>query len=133
MHKALLTLVALGALLVASCGSGGSSSSGSSSTDSGSECTAANATDFTAQSSFTITIKDSTYDPNCFSVKNGSSITIDNQDTVTHTFTVINTGVDVLIEGGQSKTQPNLDMAPATYQFHCTIHPQMTGTVIVSA
>jgi plastocyanin len=133
MRKVLLTLVAVTALLGASCsGGGGDSSGGDGASDSGSECNADNATDFTGQSSFTITIKDSTYDPSCFSAKNGSSITIENQDTVTHTFTVINTGVDVLIEGGQSKTEPNASMAPATYEFHCTIHPQMTGSMIVS-
>ena len=133
MLKVLFTLVAVTALLGASCsGGGGDSSGGEGASDSGSECNADNSTDFTGQSSFTITIKDSIYDPSCFSAKNGSSITIENQDTVTHTFTVINTGVDVLIEGGQSKTEPNASMAPATYEFHCTIHPQMTGSMIVS-
>jgi len=135
MRKMILTLIAVTALLGASCssGGGGDSSSGGGASDSASGCTTANATDFTAQSSFTITIKDLAYDQTCFSMKNGSTITIENQDSVTHTFTVINTGVDVLIEGGQSKTQANASMAPATYQFHCTIHPQMTGTAIVTA
>ena len=133
MRKVLLTLVAVTVLLGASCGGGGDDSSGAGdSSGSGSECSADNATDLTAQSSFTITIKDSIYEPSCFIAKNGSSITIENQDNITHTFTVINTGVDVLIEGGQSKTEPNASMAPATYQFHCTVHPQMTGSMIVS-
>ncbi len=133
MRKVLLTLIATTALLAASCSSGGSDSSGGGgSSAAASGCTAANATDFTGQSSFTITIKGLAYHPNCFSAKNGSTITIENQDSVTHTFTVINTGVDVLIEGGQSKTQANASLAPATYQFHCTIHPQITGTFIVS-
>ena len=134
MRKMLLTVIAVAALLGASCssGGGGDSSDGGGSSASGSSCTADNATDLTGQSSFTITIKDFAYHPDCFSAKNGSTITIDNQDSVTHTFTVINTGVDVLIEGGQSKTQANASLAPATYQFHCTIHPQITGTFIVS-
>ncbi len=132
MRKVLLTLVAITALFGASCSSGGGGSSTGSSSAAASGCTAASATDFTGQSSFTLTIKDFAYHPACFSAKNGSTITIDNQDSVTHTFTVINTGVDVLIEGGQSKTVANASLAPATYQFHCTIHPQITGTFIVS-
>ncbi len=132
MRRVVLTLIAVTALLAASCSSGGGDSSGGGSSGSGSGCTADNATDFTGQSSFTIVIKDMKYDPACFSMKNGSTMTLDNQDSVTHTFTVINTGVDVLIEGGQSKTQANVSMAPATYQVHCTIHPQITGTVIVT-
>jgi len=131
MRKVLLTLVAITALFGAACSSGGGDSGGGSSAAAG--CSADNATDLTGQSSFTITIKDKAFDPNCFSVKNGSTITIDNQDSVTHTFTIINTGVDVLIEGGQSETQANASMAPATYQFHCTIHTSMTGTIIVTA
>jgi plastocyanin len=135
MRKVLFTVLAVAALVGASCssGGGGGSSDGGGSSAGGSSCTADNATDFTGQSSFTIVIKDLKYHPSCFKMKNGSTITIDNQDSVTHTFTVINTGVDVLIEGGQSKTQANASMAPATYQFHCTIHPQITGTVIVTA
>ena len=134
MRKVLLTLVAMIAFMGASCSSGGGDSSGDGgSSAAASGCTADNATDFTGQSSFTITIKDKAFDPNCFRAKNGSAITIDNQDSVSHTFTVINTGVDVLVEGGQSETQPNASMAPATYQFHCTIHLTMTGTFIVEA
>ena len=132
MKKVLLTLIAVTALLGASCSSGGSSSGGGGSSGAGSGCTAANATDLTGQTSFTITIKDFAYHPSCFSAKNGATITIDNQDNVAHTFTVINTSVNVKVEGGQSVTQSNANMAPATYQFHCMIHPQITGTIIVT-
>ena len=56
-----------------------------------------------------------------------------NQDFRGHTFTVIGTGVDVLIPAGKTATKAGANLAPATYQFHCTIHPQMTGTLIVVA
>jgi plastocyanin len=128
----MVAAVMVAALAAASCSSGGGGSS-SPSAGGGAGCTAATATDLTAQSPFTITIQGFAYHPNCFSAKNNSTITITNKDNVNHTFTVIGTGVDVLIPAGKSVTRPGANLAPATYQFHCTIHPQITGTVIVVA
>jgi len=130
MRRSVLALVALTALVGVACSSGGG---GSSSSSSAGGCTADTATDLTAQSPFTITMKGLAYQPNCFSAKNNSTIKLVNQDTVNHTFTIIGTGVDVLIPAGQTVTKPGANLAPATYQFHCTIHPQMTGTLIVVA
>ena len=61
------------------------------------------------------------------------SITIENQDTVTHTFTIDGTQVDV-VDRRRSDVQRGRppDSSPGTYAFHCTIHSAMTGTVIVS-
>jgi len=78
-------------------------------------------------------MKGNLFVPSCFIAKNNSTIKLVNDDSVNHTFTIIGTGVDVLIEGGQTVTKPGANLAPATYQFHCTIHPQMTGTIIVVA
>jgi plastocyanin len=133
VRRTMVAAVMVAALAAASCSSGGGGSSGPSAGGSGAGCTTASATDLTGQNPFTITIKGLAYHPSCFSAKNNSTITITNQDNVNHTFTVIGTGVDVLIPAGQSVTKPGANLAPATYQFHCTIHPQITGTVIVVA
>ena len=122
-------VVMVAALAAASCSSGG----GGSSSPSAGGCTAATATDLTGDDPFTITIQNYTYHPSCFMAKNNSTIVITNKDGVTHTFTVIGTGVDVAIDAGKTVTKPGANLAPATYDFHCTIHPQITGTVIVVA
>jgi plastocyanin len=131
MRRLLIASVALIALIGSACSSGGGGSSSPSAAETG--CTAATATDFTGESAFTLTIKGFAYHPNCFSAKNNSTITITNEDSVTHTFTVIGTGVDIAIDAGKSVTKPGANLAPATYDFHCTIHPQITGTLIVVA
>jgi len=130
MRRSIVGLVALTALVGTACSSGGGGGSSSASVGG---CTAASATDLTGDNPFTVTMKDLAFHPSCFSAKNNSTIKLENQDTVNHTFTIIGTGVDVLVPAGQTLTKPGANLAPATYQFHCTIHPQMTGTLIVVA
>ena len=115
MTKALLTAVVVLALSGAACGGGG-----------GSVCTSANATKLTG----TLTIKNFAFSPNCFSVASGSTISIANRDFRGHNFTVRGTDVAVPVPGGESgkATAP----APGTYDFLCTIHPGMTGKIIVT-
>ena len=49
-----------------------------------------------------VTIQDLAFTPDCFAAASASSITIENKDTVTHTFTIDGTQVDVSIDGGQT-------------------------------
>lgn len=141
MRKMLIALVALTALTGAACSSGGSDAGGSTGATGGSTgstgaasggCTADNATDLTGDNPFTITIKDLAFNPSCLAAKSASSITVDNQDSVTHTFTIDGTQVDVSIDGGTVFNGESAGLAPGTYPFHCKIHPSMTGTIIVS-
>ena len=115
MTKALLVTVVVLALTGAACGGGG-----------GSDCTSANASKLTR----TLTVKDSAFSPNCFSVASGSTISVANGDPLGHNFTVKDTDVVVpLPRGGTGEaTAP----APGTYDFVCTIHPGMKGTMIVT-
>jgi plastocyanin len=115
MTKALLAAVVVLALTVPACGGGG-----------GSDCTSQNATKLTA----TLAVKNFAFVPNCFSVASGSTISVANGDARTHNFTVEHTDVAVLLPAGMSgqATAP----APGTYDFLCTFHPQMTGTIIVT-
>ena len=115
MTKALLaTMVAL-ALTGPACGGGG-----------GIDCTSENATKLTG----TLTVKDFAFRPNCFSVASGSTILVANDDPRGHNFTV--KGTDIVVGLPAGKTGKATAPAPGTYHFLCTIHPYMTGTIIVT-
>jgi plastocyanin len=153
MRKMLLVMVAVLALAGAACSSGddnagatgGTSTTGGTtgttgstgttgatgSTGSESGCTAANATDLSADDPFTVTIKDFAYDPPCFVAASTSTITIENKDGTPHTFSIDGTQVDVTIDGGKTFNGESAGLAPGSYDFYCKIHPTMTGTVIV--
>ena len=119
MTKALLAAMLATAMAVAltgpACGGGG-----------GIYCTSENATKLTG----TLTVKDFAFRPNCFSVASGSTISVANGDARAHNFTVKGTDIVVgLPAGGTGKaTAP----APGKYDFLCTVHPAMTGTIIVT-
>jgi len=135
MRKTLVVMVALTALAGAACSSGGDDtggSTGATGATSASGCTADNATDLTGDDPFVVTIQDLAFTPDCFAAASASSITIENKDSVTHTFTIDGTQVDVSINGGETFNGESAGLAPGTYPFHCTIHSSMTGTVIVS-
>lgn len=64
-------------------------------------------------------------------VKAGQKVSVKNSDGVTHTVTAddgksFDASVDA--NGTASFTAPS---KPGTYKFHCTIHPQMKGTLTV--
>ena len=138
MRRTLVVMVALTALAAAACSSGGDYNScstgdtGATGATSAAGCTADNATDLTGDDPFVVTIQDLAFTPDCFAAASASSITIDNKDSVTHTFTIDGTQVDVSINGGETFNGESAGLDPGTYPFHCTIHSSMTGTVIVS-
>ena len=62
----------------------------------------------------------------------GQAITIANADGTPHTVTSVDGAFDTgLIDGGGSGelTAPT---APGTYAYFCSLHPSMTGTLVVS-
>jgi len=137
MRKTLIAMVALTALAGAACSSGDDTSgstgdTGATGATSAGGCTADNATDLTGDDPFVVTIQDLAFTPDCFAAASASSITIENKDSVTHTFTIDGTQVDVSINGGETFNGESAGLDPGTYPFHCTIHSSMTGTVIVS-
>ena len=140
MRRMFVVVMVMFAITGAACssssddGSDGGSAAGSDGGSSAAEggCTADNAVDLTGDDPFTVTIQDFAFTPDCFLAKSASSITVDNKDTATHTFTIDGTQVDVSIDGGQAFNGESAGLAPGTYPFHCKIHSSMTGTVIVS-
>jgi len=77
-----------------------------------------------------ITIAGFAFDPNTITVSGPTEVTITNDDDATHTFTLDDDSVDETIDAGATATV-TVDVSETT-GFHCTIHPDMTGTVEVA-
>ncbi|HXD74308.1 MAG TPA: plastocyanin/azurin family copper-binding protein [Vicinamibacterales bacterium] len=69
------------------------------------------------------------YSPGSLTVARGSSVTFVNNDNTSHTATASGQFDTGLINPGSSKTVTLSTAGTVTY--HCTIHPGMTGTLIV--
>ena len=82
----------------------------------------------------TIVIKNFMFSPMSLKVSPGATVTVHNEDSVTHTFTdkadpgLFSTGD---IAGGQSKTIKAPSKA-GSYPYICMIHQYMSGTLVVS-
>lgn len=70
------------------------------------------------------------YTPTSSSVSSGGTVTWTNGDAVAHTVTFDN-GPDCGNVAAASSVTVTFSAA-GTYNYHCTIHPQMKGTVTVS-
>jgi plastocyanin len=81
--------------------------------------------------STTLTMQNIAFSPTSLSVATGSTVDLDNEDSVTHTFTIDGQDVDVTVDGGTTGSAP-IDLAAGSYDFHCKIHPSMTGTLTVT-
>jgi plastocyanin len=117
-----VVLVLGAALLLAGCSSGGGSGSSASGSSSGSGA---------ATSTESITISNFMFSPMHASVAPGSTVSVTNKDSVTHTLTAtggrFNTGD---IGPGQTKTFTAPSKA-GTYDYICNIHQYMMGTIVV--
>jgi plastocyanin len=78
----------------------------------------------------TITIAGFVFDPDTITVSGPTEVTVTNNDSATHTFTLDDGSVDETIEPGATKTV-TVDVSAST-GFHCNIHPQMTGQIEVA-
>jgi plastocyanin len=78
----------------------------------------------------TITIAGFAFDPDTITVSGPTEVTITNNDSTTHTFTLDDGSVDETIDPGATETV-TVDVSAST-GFHCKIHPKMTGQIEVS-
>ena len=78
----------------------------------------------------TITIAGFAFDPDTITVSGPTEVTITNNDSTTHTFTLDDGSVDQTMDPGATETV-TVDVSAST-GFHCNIHPQMTGQIEVS-
>ena len=70
------------------------------------------------------------FDPSTITVSEPTEVTITNNDSATHTFTLDDGSIDEEIGSGESTTV-TIDVSAST-GFVCRFHPQMTGTVEVA-
>jgi plastocyanin len=114
-------------LIAAACSSNSGSSSGG-----GSTSAQTSAAGGTSGGSADITAENFDFTPTTATVKSGDSLVVANSTTdTTHTFTVIKTKINETLDPGASDTVA-IDLKAGTYDFHCTIHPEMTGTLTVT-
>jgi plastocyanin len=80
----------------------------------------------------TITIRSGVYSPNPLGVKVGQSVNWLNSDTFAHTATdagVFDTGSIAPTSAADVPVKFN---TPGTFNFHCTLHANETGTIVVT-
>jgi plastocyanin len=87
--------------------------------------------DSTSSKQNRIEIKDFAFNPQTITVKSGEKVTWINRDDEPHTIVSV---------GKQFKKSTALDTdqeftitvgAPGTYDYFCSVHPKMTGTIVV--
>jgi plastocyanin len=79
-----------------------------------------------------VIIQNFAFNPGTISVTTGTTVTWTNKDAVTHTVTSNTAG---LFDSGNiapNGTYTHTFSTAGSYPYHCTIHPYMTGTVIVN-
>jgi len=113
-------------LVVAAC----SSDDGGGTTDTTGGVTGTTAETGSSGGGTTITIAGFAFDPDTITVSGPTEVTITNDDSATHTFTLDDGSVDETVEPGATETV-TVDVSAST-GFHCNIHPQMTGQIEVS-
>ena len=80
----------------------------------------------------TVVIKNYDFTPNTITVKAGSSVTWRNDDNTAHTATS-DTGAWNSSNLSKGQTYAKTFSTPGTYTYHCALHSNMTGTIIVTA
>lgn len=115
------------ALLVAACSS---DDGGGSTAATGGGSTGATAETGGTGGGTTVTIEGFAFQPDTITVSGPTDVTITNKDSSPHSFTADDGSFDVKIDPGATQTV-SVDVSKTT-PFHCTFHPQMTGTVEVS-
>jgi plastocyanin len=72
------------------------------------------------------------FTPSTITITSGTTITWTNKDAATHNVTSNTAGLFSSGPISTNGTFPQLFSTAGTFQYKCTIHPSMTGTVIVN-
>jgi plastocyanin len=95
-------------------------------------CSKSNHSSSNAPTAASVSIKNMEFSPGSVSVTTGATITWMNSDTTIHTVTAddgsFNSGN---ISVGATYTR--VFSTAGTFAYHCTLHPEMTGKVVVAA
>lgn len=113
-HRRLVLAVALVGLLGGACGGGGGGDGGGG---------GGTTTD-------TITMIDNEFQPSDPVVSTGSTVALPNDGIALHSFTIEDQGIDEQVQPGSEGTV-DISLAAGDYEFTCSFHPEMTGTLTV--
>src|SRR3990172_1142018 len=136
MRKSMFLMVAVLALTVTACSSDDGGGATGTETGATTGATGGECVDLTGEGAvFTITISDFAFVPDCFTASASQGISVVNEDSADHTFTMVGTEIVVPVAAGETFNGEPISgvVEPGTYDFMCTIHPAMTGTVTVTA
>ncbi|MEN3272293.1 MAG: hypothetical protein V7636_1054 [Actinomycetota bacterium] len=124
-----LAIVALG-LGLAACG--GDDDGTVAAPDSSSTTAAAGGSSSEHENTVSVTASGFAFKPTTATAKAGEVyFEIKNDDSTNHTFTIDGTDVDIHISGGKTG-EKETDLKAGSYEWHCTIHSSMKGTLTVS-
>lgn len=79
-------------------------------------------------SSSAVTIQGFAFSPQTLTIKAGTTVTWTNNDTAAHTVVSSSFTSEQL---GKGQTYEYTFSQPGTFDYHCSIHPSMTGQIIV--
>ena len=77
-----------------------------------------------------ITMIDNEFQPVDPVVSAGTTLTVSNDGQALHTFTIEDEGIDAQVQPGAEATV-DISLAAGDYEFDCSFHPEMTGTLTV--
>jgi plastocyanin len=127
------------ALVAAACGKSASASEGNGGTTTTPSPSMAPSPSYSMPPSTTKTVVEGpgnsfAFMPSTITVRQGSTLMLNNVSDTAHTFTVTGQGIDVETQPGQT-SQLTIDLKPGTYPFICRFHQSlgMTGTLVVKA
>jgi manganese oxidase len=125
--------ISMCAIAVAAAGCGGGGGGGSSSTPASSA--PASSAPAASGKTATVEMKNIQFNPKTLTVSKGTTVTWTNSDSVAHDVTKqtgpgpdFKSGSGDIGSGGAFKTTFN---DPGTIKYECTVHPGMTGTIVV--
>jgi plastocyanin len=133
-HRSLAAMAVSALIVLAGCSSSSGStapSSGAAAPSSAASGAASACSETTTAGTVPVSIVDFAFNPTSITAKVGDVVGFTNTGATAHTAT---------LDDGSCKT-PNIDptksdgltfTAAGTYKFHCSIHNQMTGTIVVS-
>ena len=87
--------------------------------------------DSTSSKQNTIEIKDFAFNPQTITVKSGQTITWINRDEEPHTIVSVEKQFKKSSALDTDQTFTITTGAPGTYTYFCSVHPKMTGTIVV--
>jgi len=87
--------------------------------------------DSTSSKQNTIEIKDFAFNPQTITVKSGEKVTWTNRDEEPHTIVSVEKQFKKSSALDTDQTFTITAGAPGTYTYFCSVHPKMTGTIIV--